>query len=150
MAIILFSVGLVFAASGKTQRPGMSLTGVGMMFAAGYMSLKGRCFARVDYAAPAQAFLAAAVRRYRFWPVEEMLFALPLLLILGAGGGWTVWLTALKYFSRDGTCLAMAGYVVFFLGVCVFGWIASRKQWQRESAALLADIERRRRELENG
>lgn len=150
MALIFFSVGVVVAASGKAYWPGTCLTGVGIILVAGYMRLKGRWFGRVDYTAPAQEFLAAAAKRYRFWPAEDIVVALPLLLILGVGGGLTVWQIALRYLGQNGTFLALSGYVAFFAGVCVFGWIAGRKQWRRESAALLAEIERRQRELRNG
>lgn len=150
MALILLPVGLVFAVVGGAERPGTRLTGVGIMFVAAYMSLKGRWFGRVDYAAPAQEFLAAAAKRYRFWRAQDTLFAIPLLLTLGLGGGLTVWLTALKYSGPRGALLALAGYGLFLAGLCVFAWIVSRKQWRQESAGLLAEIERRRRELDNG
>lgn len=150
MALILFPVGLVFAASGREQRPGTGLVGLGILFVAAYMSLKGRWFGRVDYTAPVRDFLAAAARRYHFWRAQDVVLVVPLLLTLGLGGGLTLWLTAVKYLSPGGTLLALAGYVVFFVALCVFAGIVSWKKWQQESAVLLAEIRRRQRELENG
>lgn len=150
MAIILFAVGSTFIATGRADRPGAALTGVGIVFVAAFMGLKGHLFGRVNYAAPAQEFLAAAAKRYQFWRAEDTVFAVPLLLTLGAGGGLTVWLMARKYLSDQGTLLAVLGYIIFFVGVCVFGWIVSRKDWRKENAALLDEIRRRQLELGNG
>lgn len=150
MAIILFAVGSTFIATGRADRPGAALTGVGIVFVAAFMGLKGHLFGRVNYAAPAQEFLAAAAKRYQFWRAEDTVFAAPLLLTLGAGGGLTVWLTAIKYLGDRGARFTILGYLVFFVGLCVFGWIVSRKDWRKENAALLEEIRRRQLELGNG
>ena len=150
MAIIMFGVGSTFIATGRADRPGAALTGLGMVFVAVFMIVKGRSFGRVNYAAPAREFLAAAAKRYQYWRAEDMVFTVPLLLTLGEGGGLTVWLTAQKYLGERGVRFAILGYLVFFVGLCVFGWIAGRKQWQREHAAWLDEIRRRQGELSNG
>jgi hypothetical protein len=150
MAVILFAVGSTFIATGRAARPGALLVGLGILMVAVFMSLKAHSFGRVNYAAPAQEFLAAAAKRYQFWRAEDAIFAVPLLLMLGAGGGLTVWLAANKYLGNRGARFAMLGYLVFFIGLCVFGWIASRKQWQREHAAWLNEIRGRQRELQEG
>jgi hypothetical protein len=150
MAAILFAVGSTFIATGRADRPGAALTGVGVVFVAAFMGLKGHLFGRVNYAAPAQEFLAAAAKRYQFWRAEDTVFAVPLLLTLGMGGGLTVWLMAGKYLTDRGVLLALIAYIAFFIGVCVFGWVVSRKDWRREHAALIEEIRRRQRELGNG
>lgn len=150
MAVILFAVGATFMATGRAERPGAALAGLGIVFVAAFMALKGHSFGRVNYAAPAQEFLATAARRYQFWRREDTVFAIPLLLALGAGGGLTVWLAAIKYLGDRGARFAILGYLVFFVGLCVFGWIVSRKDWRKETAALLEEIRRRQLELGDG
>ncbi len=150
MAVTLFAVGSTFIATGRAERPGAALTGVGIVFVAAFMGLKGHQFGRVNYAAPAQEFLAAAAKRYQFWRAEDAWFAIPLLLVLGMGGGLTVWLAARKYLGDRGAVVALVAYIAFFIGLCVFGWIVSRKDWQKENAGLLAEIRRRQADLSNG
>lgn len=55
-----------------------------------------------------------------------------------------------KYLSERGVLLAILAYITLFVGLCVFGWIVSRKDWRLENAALLEEIRRRQLELGNG
>jgi hypothetical protein len=139
------SLGVCLLAIGGEGRPGTTLIGAGSLFVALYSGLRAYGFGRVDYAAPTRQFLADAARRYQFWRLEDTLIAIPILLTLGLGGGITVWLAADKYLSPSGLMLAMTAYTLFFLGTCVFGWIASRGNWRREHATTVAEI---RRQLE--
>ncbi len=149
MALILFPVGLVFMVSGAARWTGAELIGLGMILAAGFLCMKGRWFGRVDYAAPAREFLAAAVRRYRFWGTINLPAVIPL-LVLGLGGALTIYHTASRYLNEHGRLLALGGYGVFFVGLCGFALIVSRKDWRTETAALLEEIRRRQQQLDNG
>ena len=150
MALIYFSVGLVFAGAAMRAQPGNQLIGLGIVLVALYAGVKGRQFGRVDYAAPAREFLAAAARRYQFWRPADALYAIPLSLILFVGGGLTVWATAQKYLSQSQMPLALAGYGVLVAAVSLLGFIQGRKLWRQKSAAVLQDILRRQQELSNG
>lgn len=149
MALILFPVGLVFMISGASRPTGADLIGLGMVLSAAYMCLKGRWFGRVDYAAPAREFLAAAAWRYRFWGTINLPALIPL-LVLGLGGAVTVHYTACRYLSSRGVTLALGGYLLFFIALCVFALVVSLKDWRRETSGLLGEIRRRQQELGNG
>ncbi len=149
MAQVLFAVGLVFAISGRTQSGGGELVGCGIVLAAAYMWLRSRGFARVDYGAPAREFLAAAVKRYQLWRAKDALATIPL-LVMSLGGGLTIQEAAMRYLGPRGAQLALGGYVVFLIALCVFAAIVSRKQWRAETATLLEEIRRRQQQLENG
>jgi hypothetical protein len=150
MALILFPVGLVFMVSGASRLTGADLIGLGMVLSAAFMCLKGRWFGRVDYAAPAQEFLAAAARRYRFLGVKDVPAMVPL-LVMGLGGALTIYHTASRsHWSGRGTVLALGGYVVFFVALCGFALVVSRKDWHRETTVLLEEIRQRQQQLENG
>jgi hypothetical protein len=90
MALVLFSVGTVFVAVGVSASMGTELIGLGMMLSAGYSCLKGRGFGRVDYAAPAREFLAAAAERYDFLGMKDVPALVPL-LVLALGGALAVY-----------------------------------------------------------
>ena len=149
MALIMFPVGLVFMISGASRPTGAELVGLGIIMSAAYMCLKARWFGRVDYAAPAREFLAAAAWRYRFWGTINLPAVIPL-LVLGLGGAVTVHYTACRYLSDRGVLQALVGYVVFFIALCVFALVVSLKDWRRETGGLLEEIRQRQRELENG
>jgi hypothetical protein len=149
LALILFPVGLVFMISGATRPTGAELLGLGIIMSAAYACLKGRWFGRVDYAAPAREFLAAAAWRYRFWGTINLPALIPL-LVLGLGGAVTIHYTACRYLSGRGVTLALGGYGLFFIALCVFALVVSLKDWRRETAPLLDEIRRRQQELENG
>ena len=149
MALILFPVGLVFMISGASRPTGADLIGLGMVLSAAYMCLKGRWFGRVDYAAPAREFLAAAAWRYRFWGTINLPALIPL-LVLGLGGAVTIHYTACRYLSGRGVTLALGGYLLFFIALCVFAIVVSLKDWRRETSGLLEEIRRRQQELGNG
>jgi hypothetical protein len=147
MALILFPVGLVFVASGVSRSTGAELIGLGIVLSAAYMCLKGRWFARVDYAAPVREFLVAAASRYQPWRARDVVAAIPL-VVMSLGGGLTIYDTALRHLNPRGVSLAVGGYMVFLIALCVFALIVSRKQWRAESALLLEEIRRRQHELE--
>ena len=150
MALIYFSVGLVFTGAALGRPPGSRLIGVGFVLVALFAGLKGRWFGRVNYAAPAREFLAAAARRYQFWRATDLWYAIPLLLIFFVGGGLTVWRIAHRYFSEPHIPLVLAAYVVFVVALSVFSFIQGRKLWRQNSAGLLGEIHRRQQELQNG
>lgn len=149
MALILFPVGLVFMVSGASRLTGAELIGLGIVLSAAFMCLKGRWFGRVDYTAPAREFLAAAAKRYRFWGTINLPAIIPL-LVMGLGGALTIYYTASRYLNERGRLLALGGYGVFFVVLCVFAFIVSRKDWRKETAALLDEIRQRQQQLENG
>jgi uncharacterized membrane-anchored protein len=149
MALILFAVGLVFMVTGASRLTGADVVGLGMILSAAYMCLKGRWFARVDYAAPAREFLAAAAWRYRFWGTVNLPALIPL-LVMALGGGLTIYHMGCRHLSDRGIWLALGGYAVFFVALCVFAVIVSVKDWRRETAALLDEIRQRQQQLENG
>jgi hypothetical protein len=150
MALMMFPVGLVFMISGASRLTGADLIGLGIVMSAAYMCLKGRWFGRVDYAAPAREFLADAAKRYRFLGLKDVVALLPL-LVMGLGGALTIYHTAVRrHLSDHGTTLVLLGYLVFFIVLCVFALIVSRKDWRKDTVALLEEIRRRQQELQNG
>jgi hypothetical protein len=135
--------------SGAARPTGAELIGLGIVLSAAFMCLKGRWFGRVDYAAPAREFLGAAAKRYGFLGTKDVPAILPL-LVMSLGGALTVYHTACRYLNGRGILLALGSYLVFFVALCVFAFIVSRKDWRRQTGGLLEEIRQRQRELENG
>ncbi len=149
MALTLLSLGTVFVVVGVRASIGTELIGLGIMLSSGYIYLKGRGFGRVDYAAPAQEFLAAAAKRYSFLGMKDVLALIPL-LVMGLGGGLVVHHAAVRHLTERGAGLALGGYVMFLVALCVFALVVSRKDWREAHADLLREIRQRQQELQNG
>ena len=149
MALIVCALGTVFVAVGVSGQRGTEVIGLGMMLSAAYMALKGRAFGRIDYAAPAQEFLAAAAKRYGFLGVKDVLALVPL-LVMGLGGGLVIHHAAARHLTERGVGLALGGYMVFLAALCVFALVVSRKDWRRNTGGLLWEIRQRQQKLQNG
>ncbi len=149
MALTLLSLGTVFVVVGVRGSIGTELIGLGIMLSSGYIYLKGRGFGRVDYAAPAREFLEAAAKRYGFLGMKDVLALIPL-LVMGSGGGLVVHRAAARHLTERGAALALGGYVVFLVALCVFALVVSRKDWRKAHADLLREIRQRQQELQNG
>jgi hypothetical protein len=98
--------------------------------------------------APAREFLAAAAKRYRFLGMKDVLALVPL-LVTGLGGGFAVYDSASRHLTERNALLALSGYLVFFVALCVFAVIVTRSDWHRQTAELVREIRRRERELED-
>ncbi len=124
------------------------LGGVFLLLAA-LLAAKARSLARMDYSKPVKTFLAEAERRYRFLRPSELVYSVPLLLLLAATGG-RVLLDRLvpRYVGVDGRGVVIALYAVFFLAVCGMGYYFTYQNWQRANGRIWADIRRTREEME--
>jgi len=139
-AVGIFPIGLFLIISGKEGHPGMALLGFGFLLAVSYLVIVANSFGKSDYSVPVAVYLKKAMQRYRFWTIRRALVAVPTLLIMGYAGGWTVWLSAVKYFGSKGIAIAMGIYSVFFVGLCAFAMLVEWKKWLKESAPLLRSI----------
>lgn len=101
---------------------------------------------KIDYAGPAMTFLKNAERRYTFLPPAEWFIIIPILAILGTGGGFIVYFSFIKYFE-DVTIPVMI-YIVFFISLVIFGTWASKKNWRKENGQILEKIRKMRQEME--
>ena len=78
-----------------------------------------------------------------------MLALLPL-MVMAVGGAPVVRQAASRHLTERGVWLALTGYAVFLIALCVFALVVSRKDWHRENADLLREIRQREQELQNG
>jgi len=70
--------------------------------------------------------------------------------VMGAGGAVAVHHAASRYLNERAALLALGGYLVFFVALCVFALVVSLKDWRQQNAELLQEILRREQELQNG
>jgi hypothetical protein len=125
---------------------GYELLVIGFVLILLYIFSKIMMIRKIDYACPAMTFLKKAERRYTFIPLTEWFIIIPILAILGTGGGFVVHYSFLKYF--EDVTVPVVIYIVFFISITIFGTWASKKNWLKEHGQTLEKIRNMRREME--
>jgi hypothetical protein len=98
--------------------------------------------ARVDYSESALAFLRSAERRYRFIAPWEYAYIVPG-LAAAALAGWLILASGYDMLIRPERALRFnVLYALGFCALCAFGFVASRKNWQRDKGALHDELAR--------
>lgn len=148
MALSLFPMCMFFILYGRTGYPAIGLLGFGFLLAISYMVVVANLYGKSDYSVPVAVYLKKAMQRYRFWTIRRALVAMPILLVMGYAGGWTVQFSAVKYFGSKGVAIAMVVYGILFAGLCAFAIIVEWKKWRKEGAPLLRSIQSHLGQLE--
>lgn len=125
---------------------GFELLVIGFTLILVYFISKLMLIRKIDYTAPALTFLKKAEKRYTFIPLSEWFFIIPILAIVGTGGGFVVYYSFLKYF--DDVTIPLVIYIAFFIFVIFFGLWASKKNWKKDQGLILERIKKMRQEIE--
>lgn len=100
----------------------------------------------VDYTAPALVFLKKAEKRHTFMKLSDWFITMPLLAILGTGGGFILYHSFAVYHVN--LKLLMVIYTILFIMLVIFGFWASRRNWKKEKGEILDRIKKMRQEIE--
>jgi len=129
----------IFNRSDGLTRLGYILTSVGFISGAIYIFLRYKPFPDAFYTLPVKSFIDEAEKRLVYMNVFDWLIVIPLLLILGTGGG-IIFVERLSNYT-DNSILLIIIWVVFFIALSVFGTWASRKNWKKEHDSMLNELE---------
>jgi len=145
--VINCSLAAVYIAN-MASREGMEalgyfILGMGCIVAVLYLFLRYKPFSAKTYSLPMKEFLDIAERKVSYFSPVDYFILIPLLAFLGTGGGM-VFITRLLRYTDNSTLLIII-WVLFFVSLCVFGFWAGRKNWQKE----YGDIHRRIMEMKN-
>lgn len=100
----------------------------------------------IDYTAPAIVFLKKAERRHAFMKLSDWFITVPLIAILGTGGGFIVYYSFSAYHVNYQLLTVI--YTILFIMLVIFGFWASRKNWKKEKGEILERIKKMRQEIE--
>ena len=107
-----------------------------------------RQLARIDYAESLRSFLDKAEQRHRFMGPQECWLAGSGLILLGVVGGVYVEDNLVRrYMDPEHQSLGIALYCVGYLLVCAAGFTFTYRNWRRDKAPLLAEIQKMKAEL---
>jgi len=130
---VLFVLYTAVAASqtGATAT-GYRLCGVGFVLGAAYLFFRYRPLPASAYTLPIVDYLRKAEKQLRYFTAADYLIILPLLIIIGIGGG-LIFTGRLSNYT-DRIDLLTGIWAVFFTGLCLFGFFAGRKKWMKENS----------------
>lgn len=142
MAFIYISLSRSASPASKT---GFLILAAGFFAGSVYLYLAGKPIAAPVYCRPMTEFLAIAEKRFRFMGLRDWLIVIPLLLVLGTGGGM-IFVDRLSNYTGN-VSLLTAIWIIFWIGLCIFAFIVSRKDWQKEYGSLIEEIRAMRTSL---
>jgi hypothetical protein len=127
------------------MRTGYTLLAGGFILTLLHFFLKFRKYKKINYSEPVFRFLRSAEQRYAYWPLLEILIDIPLITMMGIGGGLIVYGSFQKYFP--GSPVPVVVYCLILIAACITGYLAGKKQWERSKRPLYEKIRQMRREF---
>jgi len=122
---------------------GYFILGMSLFVAVLYLFLRYKPFSAETYSLPIREFLHKAEHKVSYFSPIDYFILIPLLGFLGTGGGM-VFITRLSRYTDNSTLLIII-WVLFFVSLCLFGFWAGHKNWEKE----YGDIHRRITEMKN-
>jgi hypothetical protein len=107
--------------------------------------LKFRSYKKISYTEPVIRFLRAAERRYAYWTLSDILVSVPLITVMGIGGGMIVYHSFNKYFP--GSPLPLIIFCLVYAAAIFVGFLAGKKQWEKSKKPLYDKIRQLRKEF---
>lgn len=128
------------------EATGFSLLGAGFAAGALYLYLRYKPLPADIYSLPVTEFLEKAEKQVSYYRPVDYLIVVPLLLLLGTGGGM-VFVTRLMRYT-DNFILLLVIWILFFVMLCVFGYFAGRKDWKKEFGPLYMNIRKMKENID--
>ncbi len=137
MSVIYISVSVRMD---SLTRTGYHLCVVGFILGALYIYFRYRALPDSFYTMPVSDFIDKVEMNLKFMKLSDWLIILPLLLILGTGGGMIFITRLLQYTDNFITLLLI--WIVFFVSLSIFGFYASKKNWKKEYESLFEEFQK--------
>jgi hypothetical protein len=141
---LLYISRIVFYSSGNGKFDnltsiGFGLSTIGFILGALYIYLKYKSVPDSFYAMPVSDFIDKVEKNLNFMNLIDWLIIIPLLLIIGTGGG-IIFITRLLHYTENFTVLITI-WIVFFISLSIFGFYASKKNWKKEHGQLFKEFQ---------
>lgn len=125
---------------------GMMIIGAGLVMGAIYLWKLSRPLPDSTWSLPPVKFLSLAEKRMRYFPPADLFKVMPILIVLGIGGGMVLASRLLLY--TDNLTLVVTIWIIFYLGLCLFGFWAGMKDWKKKYGELIRRIAEARKGFE--
>jgi len=117
---------------------GLTLIRTGLALGAAYAYSKSRNLKDSLFSLPMVNFLEETEKRLLFMRLYDWLTVIPLLIMLGTGGGFIFVIRLSRYIQNREMLIII--WVVFFIALIVFAFTVSKKDWNKEHGALLDSV----------
>ena len=128
-SLIVIYASQIARAEGASQS-GYILLSCGFFTGGLYLYFKYRTLRERDYSLSTVSFLKKASRKFQFFTPIDYLILTPILAILGAGGGLILVNRLSKYMDFERGFIAI--WIIFYVGLCIFAFVVSKKQWEKD------------------
>jgi len=145
IVLLMLSVMYLVLSGRLDDNEGLKLIAAGFVAGAIYLFFRYKPLPDNFYFLPLREFVDASAMRLKYFALIDWLIVIPILAILGTGGGLQVVETLSKYTDR--IWLVILIWILFYLGLCIFGFFAGRRDWMQEHSGLLRYLERFRESL---
>jgi hypothetical protein len=138
------SVYLAYMISRKgVEALGYSILGIGFFAAVLYLVIRYKSLSAENYTLSLKEFLELAERKTSYFTLIDYIIVVPLLMAIGTGGGLVFTSRLLRYTDNKPLLIILWG--LFFVSLCLFGFWAGKKNWQKESG----ELNRRIKDMKN-
>lgn len=145
--VVLASLYVVSITGGeKNFNTGIYLVAGGFFLGALYLYFKSRLISGSLYSLSSRDFFETAYKRLQYMRAIDIVIILPLIILLGTGGGMILISRLLNY--TDNKSFLILIWIVFYTALCAFGLIAGKKNWEKEHRDLFNEIKKLRQSFE--
>jgi len=132
--VLILSLAIIYTAI-MTSQKGITQLGYFILVmsffgAVLYLWFRYRPLSPKSYSLPLREFVERAGRKVSYFTTIDYIILLPILSFIGTGGGMVFITRLLRY--TDNITLLIIIWVLFFISLCIFGFWAGKKNWQKE------------------
>ncbi|HBC80069.1 MAG TPA: hypothetical protein DCZ51_15660 [Bacteroidales bacterium] len=132
--VFILSLATIYIAIMSSQNGiaqlGYFILGMSLFVAVLYLWFRYRPLSPKSYSLPHKQFVEIAVRKLSYFNTIDYIILIPLLGFIGTGGG-IVFISRLSRYTGTNILLIII-WVLFFISLCVIGFWAGKKNWQKE------------------
>lgn len=121
------------------ERTGMLMTVSGFILGAIYFYFRYRPLPVSSFSFCTTDFLSVFEKKVKYFDVIDWYIIIPVLLILGTGGGF-IFVGRLLHYT-DNLVLLLIIWCLFYLFLTIFGFYAGRKNWEKDWGPIIKKIE---------
>ena len=138
--LLVFMAVLYIYGGQEKEGIGLRIISIGFALGAVLLFIRLRMLNNHHFLLPMAQFLAVAGKRLQYLTASEFWFILPITMILGIGGGIHFIYRLMHYTQQFWMLLGI--WVIFYIALCIWGYYAGRKQWNKKYGKLHQDIQK--------
>ncbi len=141
--IFLITLSVLYFALQRKSTPngqlGFVFCGIGFLLGAIYLYFRYRPIPPKFYNLGVDVVLRKSQERLKYLTNTDYLILIPILIIIGTGGGLILTGRLLRY--TDNLALIIVIWIIFFISLCIFGFFAGKRSWEKEHGKLYREID---------